>query len=263
MIKTGGSQESITSEATYSVFRCWNSVMSLPLKSFEFSQMRLFATSSWCYCCFVLNVDVHATLQFLEISSCHNPCCEMFKPPNRIDVLATGFAISWSLRWEQRRRGHFLWIGLKHMHIVHIYPPGDSGDILCHISGLHDLLYIFPVVSSYQLLHTLLGMIMICCTVCKYSCIMLYIMHMIRYMLMYIYRYIHTYFVLYMYITRLDDPRNRFGPKRRGSRSIHDGMWRALLRWGRGKLKEAAFLAIVGLGEMYYIQMMVYMILDV
>lgn len=53
---------------------------------------------------------------------------------------------------------------------------------------------------------------------------MLYIMHMIRYMLMYIYRYIHTYFVLYMYITRLDDPRNRFGPKRRGSRSIHDGM---------------------------------------
>lgn len=66
-----------------------------------------------------------------------------------------------------------------------------------------------------------------------------------------------------MYITRLDDPHNRFGPKRRGSRSIHDGMWRALLRWGRGKPKKAAVLGIVGLGEMYYIQMMVYMILDV
>ena len=168
MMKMWESQESITSEATYSVFRCWNSVMSLPLKSFEFSQMRLFATSSWCYCCFVLNVDFQATLQFLEISSCHNPCCEMFKAQNRIDVLTTGFAISWSLRWEQRRRGHFLWIGLKHMHIVHIYPPGDSEDILCHVSGLHILLYIFCVVSSYQLLHALFGMIMICyITVCK------------------------------------------------------------------------------------------------
>lgn len=69
--------------------------------------------------------------------------------------------------------------------------------------------------------------------------------------------YVHVYkdiytrtSVLYMYITRLDDPHNRFDPKRRGSRSIHDGMWRALLRWGRGKPKRAAFLGIVGLGEM-------------